>query len=69
MLVSRSFIAIDGDSLMRNDLIATLKFFTDRLHHELLEILAHQLKPVAIRNDDHVFLPLPVTRLVPHQSE
>src|SRR5205823_3943903 len=60
MLVGRAFVAINGNALMNNFSIEIL-FFSQRLHHKLLQIFAEQGESILVWQDHHVFLSATVT--------
>ena len=68
VLVGRAFVAVDRDPLV-DDASLKVPLLAERLHDELLEVLAEEDEPVAIGKHDHVLRPAPASRVMPHERE
>ena len=68
MLIGRSFVAVDRDSLV-HCFAVEIFFFAERLHHQLLQVTAKQQQTILVGQDHHVFLAAPVADVKPHQSQ
>ena len=57
MLVGRALVAVNGNALVHH-LAAAVVLLAEALHHQLLEITAEHLQPIAIGEHNHVALAL-----------
>ena len=68
MLVGRPLVAVNGNALMDHVAIE-IPLLAQRLHHELLEILAHEDETVFIRKHYHILRAFAIARGIPHQRD
>ena len=68
VLVGGALVAVDGDALV-DDVAVEVLLLAERLHDELLEVAGEEQEAVFVGEDDHVFLPLAVAGVVPHQRQ